>query len=100
MSENGLGFDQRITWTFIREGTGLVSEKDMDLYERRSWTCIGGPELVSEDIDLYQRTWTCIREGCGLVSEKDLDLHQRRTWTCVRGHGLVSEKDMDLYQRT
>jgi hypothetical protein len=55
MSENGRGFDQRITLTFIREGTGLVSEKDMDLYQR-TWTCIRERGFVSEDIGLYQKT--------------------------------------------
>jgi len=47
LSENDLGFDQRITWTFIKERT----------------------ELVSENLVLYQGTWACIREV--LVSNLD-----------------------------
>ena len=62
MSENALEFDQRITWTFIRERAGLV-------LENLSW---------------YQRTWTCIREEPVLISEKGLDLYQRRTWAFIR----------------
>ena len=49
--------------------------------------------MSDKDVDFYyRRTWTCIREGRGLLSQKDVDLYQRRTWTCIRA-GLVSNLD-------
>ena len=66
MSENDLEFGQRINWTFIREGTGLVFE-NLDWYQR-TWTCIIGRGLVLLDVDLYYWSWTCIKEETVLVS--------------------------------
>jgi hypothetical protein len=63
MSENDLEFDQRITLIFIRERAGLVLE-NLDWYQR-TWTCIGEePGLISEKVlDLHQRrTWDFFRE--------------------------------------
>ena len=70
-----MGFDQRITWTFIKEGTRLVS-KDAALYQRS--TCFeSGSEYCYSRCDfrgfMYSNTYRT-----NFCNEKALDLYAER----------------------
>ena len=86
MSEKNLYLYQIRALTCIKEEPGLISEKNLDLCQRITWTGIRGRGLVSEkNLYLYQiRELTCIKEEPVLVSDKDVDLYQRRTWIYIR----------------
>lgn len=98
-SDKDLCFHQAKTLTYVRKWPGIWSENNLDFYQRKGWTCVREPGLVSEDMDLYRRrTWTYIGEGSWPASKKDLGFFQGRPLTFVREwRGIWSENNLNFY---